>query len=41
MDLFKYHVSEEKIQLEIANLQKKALEAEGLPDYERITEEIC
>jgi hypothetical protein len=29
MDLFQYHVNEEKIQLEIGNLQHKAAEIEA------------
>ncbi len=42
MDLFKYHVIEEKIQLEITSLQKKAAEIyDPLLNENKASEELC
>lgn len=42
MDLFQYHVNEEKINLEIGSLQNKAAEIEAKGgDQQNVLEEIC
>jgi hypothetical protein len=41
MDLFRFRDLEEKIKLEINNLQKSAQELADKPEHQKIVEAIC